>query len=697
MALQASGQISLSDVNDELSLSSTAQIALNDAAVRGLIGKGSGAQFGLAELYGASSVVGWAYFIVQPQNSFTSARPQISGIAISSNNEYFLTVSGQHKTNRASSVSANQQMELLELNSDGVEQNHKGFSLAHIGSEANGHKFYVESNTNQYRNANKIFLRGTTDIYFMCYRETYTIFNQANYSTFGAAIPSISKYNQSNLDAEDKRWTHNHFQGRPTNGFGTIQSNVVGQSGYQYDPKNAGIFIDKNNKLVYYATYPGGVTSGDLKFYYARYPVDSAYDTAPEFMAYYRIHPKPSGWSPYSGSDIKMYAKSTTVYTHFFANQPSSHTYALYDTAANLTQSNGSSAYTTYNSNQNTSNKHIHKLNVYAHVEFCCPDKNNYPAVFGKGGAKSQNGTIGDNAIWCQKHTSSNTKSSVRFSFTGDNFTSASNNYGNMQAAVFDSSDNCYMAGVSAITRDLSSNSQFARRGPNSYNRTRITWIAKFNSSGVYQNHLYLDISAYRDYIIANGVGSGFAAQFGATAHDAYVQIADMAIDTEGNLVITGTTMYDGGVGGNTVYYGHMSAFVMKLPADLNVSAGHVKVQSSINSATRDVGVYVGKFEGDGQSSGSQFYWANQSTGNIFQNDASTTTSFTLYSAKAGSRSHYANGGSSYATSTMPAFPQQGWGLYGGVGAGRSQSDGNGNFLPHTPPSEVSGAGKVEF
>ena len=563
----------------------------------------------------------------------------------------------------------------------------------------NANEIYIEANTNQYRNVNKIFLRGTADIYHIMYRPSQRIFNQATYGNFYADIPTVTKYNQSDLDYEDKRWTHMHFQGRPLNGFGQIQSNNVGQSGYQYDPKNAGIFIDKNNKLVYYSSYPGSSSSNEIRFYYARYPVDSAYDTAPEIHVNYRPYFTGSYWSPQSGSDIKMYAKSTTVYTHMLAETPSSKSYMLWDSVANLTQANNTySAYTTYSNSENTSNKHIHTLNSSAHVEFCCEDGNGFPAVFGKGGAKSQNGTIGDGAIWCQKHTSSNAKSSVRFSFTGDNFTSSSFQYGNMQAAVFDSSDNCYMAGVSAISRDLSANNQFTRRGANWYNYPRITWIAKFNSSGVYQNHRYLDISAYRDYIIANGANaSGFAAQFGTAAFSAYVQITDLAIDNEGFLIVGGTTMYDGGSGGNTAYYGHMSAFVMKFPADLNVSDGHVKVQSTINSATRDVGIYVGTFAGDGQSSTSQFYYANQSTGNIFQNDLQTSSSFTMYSGKAGSRSHYANFGSSYATSTLPAFPQQSFGVMGGVGVGRSQSDNNGNMLNYTPPNEHAGSGKVEF
>ena len=54
MALPASGAISFNDVNVELGLSGTAQISLNDAAVRGLFGVASGA-ISMSDGYGKSS------------------------------------------------------------------------------------------------------------------------------------------------------------------------------------------------------------------------------------------------------------------------------------------------------------------------------------------------------------------------------------------------------------------------------------------------------------------------------------------------------------------------------------------------------------------------------------------------------------------------------------------------------------------
>ena len=55
MALQTSGAISLNDIHVEAGGTSASQAALNDADIRGLISKSSGAQMAFNEWYGASS------------------------------------------------------------------------------------------------------------------------------------------------------------------------------------------------------------------------------------------------------------------------------------------------------------------------------------------------------------------------------------------------------------------------------------------------------------------------------------------------------------------------------------------------------------------------------------------------------------------------------------------------------------------
>jgi hypothetical protein len=66
MALPSSGPISLSDVNVELGLSATAQISLNDTAVRNLFGKASGA-IAMSDGYGKANE--FAFSIVSNQTN----------------------------------------------------------------------------------------------------------------------------------------------------------------------------------------------------------------------------------------------------------------------------------------------------------------------------------------------------------------------------------------------------------------------------------------------------------------------------------------------------------------------------------------------------------------------------------------------------------------------------------------------------
>ena len=56
MALQSSGAISLNDIHIEAGGSSGSNCSINDSDIRGLIGKGSGANMSFSEWYGASGV-----------------------------------------------------------------------------------------------------------------------------------------------------------------------------------------------------------------------------------------------------------------------------------------------------------------------------------------------------------------------------------------------------------------------------------------------------------------------------------------------------------------------------------------------------------------------------------------------------------------------------------------------------------------
>ena len=70
MALPASGQISLNQVNVELGLSGTAQISMNDAAVRGLFGVASG-QISMSDGYGKANA--FAFTVTSNTQNFVAS------------------------------------------------------------------------------------------------------------------------------------------------------------------------------------------------------------------------------------------------------------------------------------------------------------------------------------------------------------------------------------------------------------------------------------------------------------------------------------------------------------------------------------------------------------------------------------------------------------------------------------------------
>ena len=60
MALQSSGAIALDDMHDEAGGTSGSTATINDADIRGLIGKSAGATMAFNEWYGATSTVDYA-------------------------------------------------------------------------------------------------------------------------------------------------------------------------------------------------------------------------------------------------------------------------------------------------------------------------------------------------------------------------------------------------------------------------------------------------------------------------------------------------------------------------------------------------------------------------------------------------------------------------------------------------------------
>ena len=680
MALQTSGAISLNDAHIEVGGTSGTTVALNDADIRGLIGKASGAQFALSELYGASSVVGWIYVMVNPYNGGMAT---FEDIKINSSGDYFVLLERPPRGANRSGNESNSDIELWKMTDEGVVTTRKGFTRSGISSTYGNDIQVTDANGNNHH-LSKLILRGTTDVYYSYNVQSWKIFNQTTYGWSSTKCLQITKHNQSNLDAEDKRWTLGFMNGRPQYNFGNIEAGVgnVTYAGYPSEG-NHFVFIDKNNKLVVDHIYQMG---SDGALFTARFPFDSSYDQAPEVGVKTRVY-NSSQWASWNTAQkVFSWGSSTSQNWRFIENDRK---YAVYKDSATRSQSTTSTNYTTQSNNSGISNAHIYRLNPYAYPKFACADGNGYPAVFGYGGGHTSNNTRVNSAIWCQKHTSTGALGN-RFSFTPSNQTSSSYNDGGFYYATFDSSDNCYMSGYGQMSQNA--DGIWDIRGQYSYQKPYSVWIAKFNSSGVYQWHIYLETKEWYEHFQGGGGGFAFQSTYGSSALYNYPKINSLAIDNNGDLVVAGSIAIYRGSNAQT-----RVPILLKLPPDGQVDTGFVGVTSSINGGTRYCGAYIGRYSGDGQSSSSQFYWANQSTGNIFSNNSNHISNPTVFLVHGKPRHDIANSGTGYSTSSLPCGFNYNGGFHGGCTIGRSQSDSNGNALPYTPPTEYSGTGKEEF
>jgi len=110
MALPTSGAISLGQMHTEVGSSATATAALNDADIRALIGKGSGAAMSFNEWYGASAVT--SSIQIQPAAKYSliaggrgySYEGILHGFGQTYTHTYSSTIGSTYNSNMASSI-----------------------------------------------------------------------------------------------------------------------------------------------------------------------------------------------------------------------------------------------------------------------------------------------------------------------------------------------------------------------------------------------------------------------------------------------------------------------------------------------------------------------------------------------------------------------------------------------------------------
>ena len=736
MVLPTSGNpISLNQVNVELSQTATAQIALNDAAVRGLVGKSSGSQFSMSELHGVSSTIGWIYTIWRPTLDGTTAFTDIT--FDSSGNLYAIVYYITRAANRATnSTGYTGNYELLKFNSDGVLQSTKGFSLDHVSSA--NHNDHTIKSTVPIDVGTNLLTTGTDDLYVVSLRNM-TQFSDIGYTYVPRTMHHIIKHNQSDLDAEDKRWAKMHLFGRPQNDWGgnpgAFKSNWI-QTGREHFHGILGdTWIDANGKLN--VSYPFQESNSSSGIQTVRYKSNSQYNDGVEaaWMTkfnghdtnYFNLSGYSSNYQSHTYSHaahpvVNDIAKNWRCWIRSY-NAGGDNSYFLWKEPANQTAINANVQ--TYTGNEPLS--WLYQLNQYQDVKYMCLDNNGNPAVFGRGGVIGYAGSTmshGQQGVWCQKHTSTGDLDTVRFSFTANSASSSGTN-GEFIKAIFDSSGNCYMLGHQQITVDKSGTGLWGSRGANSWNYPHSSYIVKFNSSGVHLWHKYFENRQIYNHFTNGNTGFGFQSTYGTHwNHTPSVVPMDIAIDSNGDPVISGKTRqpFPDANPGNWITNSHHSVpFIIKLPADGNIPDGYVGktgaeniYHTQANSLTSDTGFMIGSYNGNGYDTNSQWNWQNHTHTPVYGSYSGTARQtiwpnsnykynnlnvfgyfYGMYGAWNGNTPGNLQAGAT--NLTLPqTISRQGTG-YGHHGIMRSQSDNNANHLPYTPPSNPTGSGLEEF